>query len=218
MFKKIMGPYYTTEYGVNGQLDRECRRLRVGRSMKKLSGWFKRIQINNDLKSKTHKIFDGPSIYQEDTKLLASRGSGTICVRLEKSKAFNLDLIATNALLRLTVNQQSVKLYCIYRGRFILLKEDTSKWIGLETDTECLYWISFHANSRSVMFGKQKPSFDNVEFIFRLPKSNKAPEQYWMNKISHYRIDTPASVYLSKCSIKREAPMKAGINLLTAHP
>jgi len=185
--------------------------------MKKLSGWIKQIGSSNDLRSKTHKAFDGPSIYQEGIKLLASTGTGTICVRLEKSRAFNLDLIASNALLRLAVNQQSIKLYCIYKGRFILLKEDASNWIGLDIDPACLYWISFHAKSRSVMFGKQKPNFENLAFVFTLPKSNKAPEQYWMNKIAHYRIDAPAVIYLSKYSIRRETPVKAGINLLTTH-
>lgn len=209
-----MRPYCISKYGMAGQLNRECRQLPRG-SMKKLSGWLKRIG-NNDLRSKTHKTFNGSSIYQEDIKLLASKGGGTICMRLEKSTAFNLDLIATNALLRLTVNQHSVKLYCIYRGRFILLKADTSKWVGLEDDPKCLYWVSFHGKSRSVMFGKQKPSFGNIEFIFTLPKSNKSPEQYWMNKVSHYRINTPASVYLSKYSIKKEVPTKAGVNLLTS--
>jgi len=182
--------------------------------MGKSSGWLKWINFDKDLRNKTHKVFDGSSIYQDDTQLLAAKGAGTLSIRLEKHQAFNLDLIATNALLRLMVNQDSVKLYCIYRGRFILLKEDHSEDIGLEADFDCTYWLSFDARSRTVLFGKHQPKVENIAFAYRLPRSNKSPGQYWMNNIAHYRIGTPATVvFLSKDMVKKGSMKQVGIDL-----
>jgi len=186
--------------------------------MKKLSDWIKQITVNDSIGKKTHKTLNNSSIFKDDTKLLATNGCGTICVTLKTHKPFNLDLIATNALLRMTVSQLGLKLYCVYRGRFILLKEDTTEGIGLETDLECAYWISFSANSRTVLFGKHNPDADHIDFTFTLPKSNKSTKQFWMNKIAHYRIDTPAVIHLSKDLVKNDTPKIVGINLLTVRP
>ena len=173
-------------------------------SMGKYFGWLKWINFDKDLRNKTHKVFDGASIYQDETQLLAAKGAGTLSVRLKKYKAFNLDLTATNALLRLMVNQDSVKLYCIYRGRFILLKEDHSEGIGLETNADCTYWLSFDASRRIVLFGKHQPRVENTTFAFILPRSNKSPGQYWMNNIAHYRISDSAMIaLLSKDTVKK---------------
>ena len=173
--------------------------------MKKISEWLKRKNVDKDLRSKTHKAFNDASIYQDETKLLAAKGIGTISVQLETPKAFNLDLIATNALLRLMVNQRSVKFYCIYKGRFILLKEDHSEGVGLESDPDCTYWLSFEAGSRKVLYGKNQPNFESVKLVYSLPESNKTPEQYWMNSIAEYRIDTPSVIRLSKGLVKEKA-------------
>lgn len=180
--------------------------------MGKPSEWLKWISFDKDLRNKTHKVFDGSSIYQDDIELLVAKGAGTLSIRLEKHKAFNFDLIATNALLRLMVNQDSVKLYCIYRGRFILLKEVYSEGIGLETDSDCTYWLSFDASSRIVLFGKHQPDVENTTFAFILPRSNKSPGQYWMNNIAHYRISSPATVVLlSKDTVKKRAIKKSAL-------
>ena len=191
----------------------ECRQIPKD-GIKKLSSWFKKMGTDNDVSSKTHKIYNGVSIYQDNTKLLAAEGSGTVCLKLEVLKAFNLDLIATNALLRISVDQKSVKLYCIYRGRFILLKEQCSEKVGLVKNLNCLYWASFDAKSRTIIFGKKEPSFENISFFFTLPESNKSPEQYWMNKIGHYRIDTPAVIYSTRHTVKKEISLSKSINLL----
>jgi hypothetical protein len=182
--------------------------------IKKLSGWFKRIGTSNSVSQKTHKIYKGVSIYKDDTKLLAAEGSGTVCLKLEVLKSFNLDLIATNALLRLSVGPRSIKLYCIYRGRFILLKEQLSEETGLVSNLDCLYWVSFDAKSRTIIFGKHEPMFENISFFFTLPESNKSSEQYWMNKIGHYRIDTPAVIYSTRHTVNREINLTRSINLL----
>jgi len=169
-----------------------------------LSEWIKRVSGHDNLRLKTHKTLSQTSLYQGDTKLLAAEGVGTICLKLAKPKAFNLDLIASNALLRLSVNQHSVKLYCIYRGRFILLNEEYADGIGLDSDPECLYWLSFKAKTRTILFGKRHPTIHHASFFFTLPKSNKSPQQFWMNKIAHYRIDTPAVTYLSNAFVSTE--------------
>ena len=191
----------------------ECKQISKD-GIKKISSWFKKAGSNNSVSRKTHKIYNGVSIYQDNTKLLAADGSGTICLKLETFKAFNLDLIATNALLRLSVGQESVKLYCIYRGRFILLKEQFSEEIGLINDLNCFYWASFDGKSRTIIFGKHEPSFENISFLFTLPESNKSPEQYWMNKIGHYRIDTPAVIYSTRYTVNKEVSVSKSINLL----
>jgi hypothetical protein len=191
----------------------ERRQIQRG-GIKKLSGWFKKVTNEDDVSKKTHKVYNGVSIYKDNTKLLAAEGSGTVCLKLEKLKAFNLDLIAANALLRLSISRQSLKLYCIYRGRFILLKEQNSNEIGLEDDLDCLYWVSFEAKTRTVTFGKHEPNFHNIKFLFTLPQSNKSAEQYWMNKIGHYRIDTPAVIYSTRYTVKKEIVGSHSINLL----
>ena len=191
----------------------ECKQLSK-EGIKRISSWFKKTGASNSVSQKTHKVYTGVSIYQDNTKLLAAEGSGTICLKLETFKAFNLDLIATNALLRLSVAHSSVKLYCIYRGRFILLKEERSDEVGLAKSANCLYWASFDAKSRTIIFGKHEPSFENIRFLFTLPESNKSPEQYWMNKISHYRIDTPAVIYSTKYTVNKELSHSKSINLL----
>jgi len=184
--------------------------------MKGLFRWIRSIVSNDSLNQKTHKVSSRQSIYQEEAKLLAESGKGTICIKLEKTKAFNLDLIASNALLRLFVNQDLIKLYCIYRGRFILLKQAHCKDIGLNNNLECTYWVSFQSTTRTVLFGKHKPNIQHSCFSFTLPKSNKSVQQFWMNKISHYRIDTPAVIYLSQEVVSSRTPRKARINLLNA--
>lgn len=167
--------------------------------------WIERLSGTDHVASKTHKTTRQTSLFKEDAKLLAAKGSGTICFRLERKEAFNLDLIATNALLRLTVNEQGVKLYCIYRGRCILLKEESAEGLGLDNDPECVYWVSFEANTRSVLFGKDNPDVRHASFCYNLPKSDKAPQQYWMNKIAHYRIETPAVAHLFKAFVNGES-------------
>lgn len=191
----------------------ECKQI-TNDGFRKLSGWFKKISREDKIISKTHTLYSGVSIYQEDTKLLATAGRGTVFLRLEKHKAFNLDLIASNALLRLSINQLGIKLYCIYRGHFILLKEQLSNTSGLDSDPNCLYWVSFEASTRSVVFGKHEPSIRNAIFTFALPQSNKSPSQYWMNKIAHFRVDTPAIIYCSQQTVENDAVSKARINLL----
>ena len=169
--------------------------------MNKLSRWARRFNSTDNIRTKTHKVSDNVSIYQEDTKLLATEGIGTICFRLKKTNAFNIDLIAKNALLRLSVSDHRVKLYCIYRGRFILLKEDHLGGIGLDNDPACIYWVSFQAHTRTVSYGKTKPSVHNTKFLYTLPKSNKSTNQYWMNKIGRYRVDHSTVIYLSKTAV-----------------
>ena len=169
--------------------------------------WIKHLGCRDSLASKTHKTTHHTSLFDEDVKLLAGKGSGTICFRLEKSEAFSLDLIATNALLRLTVNEHGVKLYCIYRGRFILLKEGSAEGLGLDNDPECVYWVSFEANTRSVLFGKNNPDVRHASFCYNLPKSDKSPQQYWMNKIAHYRIETPAVAHLFKAFVNGDSTL-----------
>jgi hypothetical protein len=191
----------------------ECKQISKD-GIRKISSWLKKMGAGNDVSCKTHKINNGVSIYKDDTKLLAAEGSGTVCLKLEVLKPFNLDLIATNALLRISVDQKSVKLYCIYRGRFILLKEQCSEKVGLVKNLNCLYWASFDAKSRTIIFGKKEPSFENISFFFTLPESNKSPEQYWMNKIGHYRIDTPAVIYSTRHTVKKEISLSKSINLL----
>ena len=164
--------------------------------------WIERLSGTDYVASKTHKTTRQTSLFKEDARLLAAKGSGTICFRLEKSEAFNLDLIATNALLRLTVNEQGVKLYYIYRGRCILLKESSA---GLDHDPECVYWVSFEANTRSVLFGKNNPDLLHASFCYNLPESGKPPQQYWMNKIAHYRIETPVVAHLFKAFVNGES-------------
>ena len=190
-------------------------RSRSKHGIKKLSGWFKKINGEDLIGNKTHKTSNGVSIYKDDTKLLAAEGSGTICLKLEELKAFNLDLIATNALLRLSICQESIKLYCIYRGRFILLKEQNHlDTMGMDDDLAYLYWVSFEATTRTILLGKHQPSFQNVSFFFTLPPSNKTPEQYWMNKISRYRIDTPAVIYSTRQTVQKAPLCNNSINLL----
>ena len=191
----------------------ECKQISKD-GIRKISSWLKKMGAGNDVSCKTHKINNGVYIYKDDTKLLAAEGSGTVCLKLEVLKPFNLDLIATNALLRISVDQKSVKLYCIYRGRFILLKEQCSEKVGLVKNLNCLYWASFDAKSRTIIFGKKEPSFENISFFFTLPESNKSPEQYWMNKIGHYRIDTPAVIYSTRHTVKKEISLSKSINLL----
>ena len=160
--------------------------------MKKLIKIIDRFRNIDSVINKTHKINTSPSIYQEDTKLLASEGTGTVFVRFDESKAFDLDLIAKNALLRLSVGHQKAKLYCIYKGRFVLLSEKHSNDVGLETDPTCVYWLSFDAITRMVQFGKNEAIHQNVRLSFTLPESNKAPDRFWMNKIAHYRVGVSA--------------------------
>lgn len=185
--------------------------------MKELSTWIKKLRSADSIRERTHKIVDYTSIYREGSRLLAAEGEGTICIRLEEVKAFNLDLIANNALLRLSVSEHNIKLYCIYRGRFILLKETHSSHIGLDNNPQCTYWLSFQASSRTIWFGKREPNFQNRQFSFTLPKSNKSPEQFWMNKIGSYRVDSPAVIYSTKNTIDpQEARWKERINLLSS--
>lgn len=183
-------------------------------SFRKLSRWFKKVTHEDSVGRKTHKAYRGASIYEDNAKLLAAEGSGTICLKLEELKAFNLDLIATNALLRLSVSEQSVKLYCVYRGRFILLKEQIDSLASLDNDPECLYWVSFEGMTRTLNFGKCEPCFENICFSFTLPQSNKSAEQYWMNKIGHYRIDTPSVIYSTRLTVQQKTVGQHSINLL----
>lgn len=182
--------------------------------MDKLSAWINRLIGGDDLANKTHKIIPNQSIYKDGAERLESEGSGTVCINLKELKAFNIDLIASNALLRLCVSHQNIKLYCIYRGRFILLKEDHTDCLSLESNTKCSYWLSFESHTRSIIFGKHYPRIENSCFSFNLPKSNKSTEQYWMNKINHYRIDTAATVYLLQEPVTQAAIPKARLNLL----
>lgn len=209
--------YSVTIEGTTGRQNMECGQEFTSK-INKISGWFKKISGEDRVSQKTHKVYTDQSIYLDNIKLLSALGSGTICLRLEKLKAFNLDLIASNALLRLSVSQHGIKLYCIYRGRFILLKEQISAETGLSKDLQCSYWVSFNGRSRTVYSGKNEPTFQNNSFSFTLPKSNKTPEQYWMNKIAHYRVDSPAVIYLSKQTVRKKEANTASINLLSAKP
>ena len=160
--------------------------------------WIECLTRTDDLATKTSITTHKPSLFKEDVKSLAAQGKGTVCFRFESSKAFNFDLIGTNALLRLTVNERSVKLYCIYKSRCILLKEVKSEGLDLNSHSDCVYWVSFDAKTRSVMFGKNNPDPRHASFCYNLPKSDKSPQQYWMNKIAHYRVETPAVTHLFK--------------------
>ena len=192
----------------------ECK-LTPSDGIKKLSGWLKKISGEDAASRKTHKVITGVSMFEDNAKLLAASGNGTVCLRLESVKAFDLDLIATNAFLRLSVGSQGAKLYCIYRGRFILLKEQVDLASGLSRSPECIYWVSFEAHRRTILFGKGEPIYQNQLLSFTLPPSNKSPEQFWMNKIAHYRINTPAVIYSSKNNVQKPSTNEASINLLS---
>lgn len=184
--------------------------------MSKFFGWIKRIRNrSHQSETTTNCSLKDDSVYYGHSRSLAARGSGTICLCLKKHGAFNFDLIANNAFLRLSVNEKSITLSCIYQGQSILLKADYSYKSGLDINPTCLYWISFNAKSRTISFGKHRPVFANINFLYTLPTSNKSSEQYWMNNIAHYRISTPAQIYLSQNIVKKYTTFSPRINLLS---
>jgi len=144
----------------------------------------------------------------EDSHPLLLAGQGTLCFKLDHYRAFSLDLIAQSAIIRLTVNQNGAKFYCLYKGRFLLLSEATSSEASLDQDPQASYWVSFFATSRTLRYGKGEPRVLTTLLEHILPASDKSPTQFWMNQITHYRINTDASVSLKKYPVTIEPAIK----------
>lgn len=147
-----------------------------------------------DIDKKTHKQTNHYQLLSDDTSPLPIMGQGTLYCRLKEHRPFVLDLIANNAIIRLTINNSDVKLYCVYKGRFILLTKSQSPEAALDSNLKVSYWVSFHAKTRSIRYGKVTARGMQCALEYTLPRSNKLPSQFWMNNISSYRINTAAKI------------------------
>lgn len=148
----------------------------------------------SDVDKKTHKQTNHYKLLSDDTSPLPIAGQGTLYCRLKEHRPFVLDLIANNAIIRIAVSSHDVKLYCVYKGRFILLTTVQSPEAGLDANPKISYWISFHAKTRSIRYGKVTTKGMKCVLEYALPCSNKLPSQFWMNNISSYRVDRTAKI------------------------